>query len=55
MATFSQVMLQMQQHWPQIMQEVRSPKNPPNNLYIGEDRQPCISTSGSINATPPRW
>lgn len=26
MATFSQVMLQMQQHWPQIMQEVRSPK-----------------------------
>ncbi|EOJ5389068.1 LPD7 domain-containing protein, partial [Shigella flexneri] len=35
MATFSQVMLQMQQHWPQIMQEVRSPKNPPNNLYIG--------------------
>ncbi|EES5346596.1 DNA primase [Escherichia coli] len=40
MATFSQVMLQMQQHWPQIMQEVRSPKNPPNNLYIGEDRQP---------------
>lgn len=41
MATFSQVMLQMQQHWPQIMQEVRSPKNPPNNLYIGEDRQPA--------------
>ncbi|EOO3040938.1 LPD7 domain-containing protein [Escherichia coli] len=41
MATFSQVMSQMQQHWPQIMQEVRSPKNPPNNLYIGEDRQPA--------------
>ncbi|EKF0132124.1 DNA primase, partial [Escherichia coli] len=41
MATFSQVMLQMQQHWPQIMQEVRSPKNPPGNLYIGEDRQPA--------------
>ena len=41
MATFSQVMLQMQQHWPQIMQEIRSPKNPPNNLYIGEDRQPA--------------
>ncbi|ELR8856001.1 DNA primase [Escherichia coli] len=41
MATFSQVMLQMQQHWPQIMQEVRSPKNPPSNLYIGEDRQPA--------------
>ncbi|MDN1911767.1 DNA primase [Escherichia coli] len=41
MKTFSQVMSQMQQHWPQIMQEVRSPKNPPNNLYIGEDRQPA--------------
>ncbi|MCW3234602.1 hypothetical protein [Escherichia coli] len=26
MKTFSQVMSQMQQHWPQIMQEVRSPK-----------------------------
>ncbi|HEA8521821.1 TPA: DNA primase [Escherichia coli] len=41
MKTFSQVMSQMQQHWPQIMQEIRSPKNPPNNLYIGEDRQPA--------------
>ncbi len=26
MKTFSQVMSQMQQHWPQIMQEVRSPQ-----------------------------
>ncbi|HGV7777215.1 TPA: LPD7 domain-containing protein [Escherichia coli] len=52
MKTFSQVMSQMQQHWPQIMQEVRSPKNPPNNLYIGEDRQPASAPQNQSMRLP---
>ncbi len=31
------------------------PKNPPNNLYIGEDRQPASEPQDQSMRLPPRW
>ncbi|HGB0710400.1 TPA: LPD7 domain-containing protein [Salmonella enterica subsp. enterica serovar Typhimurium] len=55
-ATFSQVMAQIRQGWPELTQDVRLPDTLPQALYLGEDRQPVSgpdAASQLINVTAP--
>lgn len=57
-ATFSQVMAQIRQGWPELTQDVRLPDALPQALYLGEDRQPVSGPDAAsqlinVTATPP--
>ncbi|HAF2120083.1 TPA: DNA primase [Salmonella enterica] len=57
-ATFSQVMAQIRQGWPELTQDVHLPDALPQALYLGEDRQPVSGPDAAsqlinVTATPP--
>ncbi len=57
-ATFSQVMAQIRQGWPELTQDVHLPDTLPQALYLGEDRQPVSGPDAAsqlinVTATPP--